>query len=257
MSFWASERSAESPNRFHITATTPACVGMRDHQFFMGGVGMAAAIAALETWSEKPLLWSTIQFVTHGMLGDDMELELEPVGGGKRVVQASARLLRKGEVLQQSIAALGERPGEPDRQFATMPLTPPPEDCPLKQDDAFDQPGNLIDQFERRIAFEDTDAGVEHMWIRPKFASDMSAPVLALMSDFFLGAHPRSRGGTSLDNTFRLCSLAPTDWVLAETTFSTFTRGAVQGTQRQFAQDGSLLSISSQTGLLPRSPTAS
>ncbi len=252
MSFWLPERSASNENAFNLTAQDCACVGAEEHQFFMGGVGMAAAISALETWAEKPLLWSTIQFINHGMLGDKLTLELEQVGGGRRVTQTAARLVRGEEVLQHSIAALGGREGEPDRQFAAMPTVPRPADCDLKTDEAFLQSGNLIDQFERRVAREDETLGTEYMWIKPKFDTEVSAALLALMSDFFLGAHPRTRGGTSLDNTFRLCSLRPTEWVLAVTELSSFTNGAVHGVQRQFSQDGDLLSVSSQTGLLPR-----
>ena len=138
-----------------------------------------------------------------------------------------------------------------------MPKVPPPKDCALKSDDTFNQSGNLIDQFERRTALENNEAGLECMWIKPKFEASMSAPMLALMSDFFLGAHPLTRSGTSLDNTFRLCALQPTEWVLAVTQLSRFRDGAAHGTQQQFAQDGTLLSISSQTGLLPRSPSNS
>jgi len=249
---WSSRPSGLDPDVYHLQAEARACVGLGEQAFFMGGVGMAAAIAALEHWSEKPLLWATIQFIDHGLLGDAFELELEKIGGGRNVIQAGARLKRGGDILQNMSAALGGRDNSPEHQFATMPDTRPPQDCDLKQDEAMSQPGNLIDQFERRTAMEDSEAGIEHMWIRPKFEVDISAPLLALMSDFFLGAHPRSRGGTSLDNTFRLCSIHPTEWVLAVTHISSFTNGAVHGTQAQFAQDGTLLSVSSQTGLLPR-----
>jgi acyl-CoA thioesterase len=78
--------------------------------------------------------------------------------------------------------------------------------------------------------------------------------LLALTSDFFLGAHCLTRGGTSLDNTFRLNALAETDWILCSTRLASFSNGAVHGSQCQFAQDGTLLSVSSQTGLLPRNP---
>lgn len=217
----------------------------------MGGVGMAAAIEALERWSEKPLLWSTIQFISHGMLDEGFTLALKRMGGGRRIIQASAELLRGDDVLQHSVAALGARGPEDNHQFARMPDVAPPEDCDAKQDDLMQRPGNLIDQFERRIARADEDAGIEYMWIRPVFETRFSAALLALMSDFFLGAHSRSRGGTSLDNTFRLCGLVETDWVLAATELSCFKNGAAHGTQRQFSQDGTLLSISSQTGLLP------
>ena len=59
----------------------------------------------------------------------------------------------------------------------------------------------------------------------------IDAAYLALVSDFFLGAHIKTRGGTSLDNTFRLINAHQTEWILVVTQLSSFTRGAAQGTQ--------------------------
>ena len=75
---------------------------------------------------------------------------------------------------------------------------------------------------------------------------------LAIVSDFFLGAHPASRGGSSLDDTFRFIQGAEPGWVLSVTEFAAFDRGTVCGQARHFAEDGRLLAISSQTGVLPR-----
>ena len=251
--FWSPQRLERDENTFRLIAPESGCVGPSDHQFFMGGVAMATAVEVLEHWSGKPLLWATIQFLNHGMLGDELFVEVERLSGGRSVIQAMVRMRRDdGVILQQTIAALGAREGEPDRQFATMPSVNPPEICPPKQSDSFEMPGNLIDQFERRTALEDPEAGLEYMWIKPKFGVEMSAPLLALMSDFFLGAHVRSRGGTSLDNTFRPGAIKPTNWVLTTTQYSGFTKGSVSGAQYQFAEDGTVLSTSSQTGLLPR-----
>lgn len=94
-----------------------------------------------------------------------------------------------------------------------MPDVPPPEDCSIKADDAFACSDNLLGQFERRTALEDSDAGIEHLWMRPALDMPVTAGLLAILSDFILGAHKQSRGGTSLDNTFRLYALKETDWV--------------------------------------------
>ncbi|MEO0451647.1 MAG: hypothetical protein AAFZ74_15140 [Pseudomonadota bacterium] len=253
MPFWRPNRSDLHQGAYTLSALEPACVGSGDYHFFMGGVGMAAAIHALQDWTEKPLLWATIQFISHGMRGDDLTLRLDQIGGGRRIVQTRAQLFRGDELLQQMVAALGAREGEQNQQFAKMPNVSAPEDCPPKADDAFQQEGNLIDQFERRAAREAPESGLEWMWIRPKFQADIDASLLSLISDFFLGAHPRTRRGTSLDNTFRLYSVVPTDWILSCTEITGIANGAAHGHQKLFAQDGTLLSISSQTGLLPRS----
>ena len=218
--FWRAAAAA-TPGHFTYRAGPQACVGPdASHQFYMGGVAMATAVDALERHFEKPLLWATIHFLNHGMLGDDVTLSVEAVSGGRSVVQAMAEMRRGTQVLHRTLAALGARDGEPDRAFVAMPAVPPPQDCPVKADDAFADATNLLAQFERRTAFEDSAAGVEHMWIRPKFAGDLDAAALALISDFFLGAHVRTRRGTSLDNTFRLINPAPHGWVLSVTQLS-------------------------------------
>jgi len=54
------------------------------------------------------------------------------------------------------------------------------------------------------------------------------------------------------DNTLRVFSVEPTDWILSVTQMSGFRAGVAMGVTHQFTQDGQLLSTSSQTGLLPR-----
>lgn len=250
MSFWSADSLGDG--RFSYRPPQHACVGPAERQFYMGGAAMATHIAALEQHFEKPLYWASIHFLNHGLLGEEMQLSLEAVSGGRSVVQAMAEMKRGETVLHRTIAALGSRDGEPDRPFIRMPNVPPPQDCPSKQDDAMALEGNLMTLLERRVALEDSDAGLEHMWIRPLFDTKIDAAYLALISDFFLGAHVRTRRGTSLDNTFRLINLVETDWLMMVTQMSSFTRGAAHGHAHIFAQDGTLLATSGQTGLLPR-----
>jgi len=250
LSFWTANPLGNE--RFSYIPPPQACVGPADHQFYMGGVAMATHIDALERHFDRPLYWATIHFLNHGLLGEEMDLSVEALSGGRSVVQAMAEMKRGDTVLHRTIAALGSRDGEPDRPFVKMPNVPSPEDCPSKQDDAMAMEGNLMTLLERRVALEDSDSGVEHMWIRPLFDTKIDAAYLALISDFFLGAHVRTRRGTSLDNTFRLINRVETDWLMMVTQISSFTRGAAHGHAHIFAQDGTLLATSSQTGLLPR-----
>ena len=230
-----------------------ACVGPPDRQFFMGGVAMGTAVDALERTFGKPLLWAATQFLNHAFMGEDLRLEVVQEGGGKSVVQASARLCRGDQVLQHTRAALGRRECEPDRQFVEMPNAKEPHEGTRKTDNAYLQPGNFLEQFERRAVLQDRERGIDYAWTKTApFAVD--AAILAIVSDFYMGAHPRGRGGTSLDNTIRICALKPTEWVLSVTQVSAFSSGTMQGSQHHFAQDGTLLAVSSQTGLLPYEP---
>ena len=252
MAFWSPWSESNDPNKFRLLASAQACVGPAGHEFIMGGVAQAAAIEAAEIVSKKPLLWSTIQFIKAGLLNQAIDIEVEVLGGGRSVSQVLAKLTADGTVLQTMSAALGGRQGM-ERQYVSMPTVAAPEDCPIKTDLDHNNDQDLIAQFERRMVIEAPDQGLGAVWIRSKDALSITAGLLAITSDFMLGLHPESFHGTSLDNTIRVFSIRPTEWILCVTQMSGFRDGAAMGVTHQFTQDGHLLSASSQTGLLPRS----
>ncbi len=252
MAFWSPQPSMTDERKFELVASEKACVGPAGYEFIMGGVAQAAAIEAAEIVSGKPLLWSTIQFVNAGLLNQSIDIEVELLGGGRSINQVLVTLTANDTVLQTLTAALGGRQGS-WRQFVNMPQVAPPEDCPVKTDLDHKNDQDLIAQFERRMVLEAPDEGLGAMWIRSKDSLPVSAGLLAITSDFMLGLHPESFRGTSLDNTFRVFSTRPAEWILCVTQMSGFRDGAAMGVTHQFTQDGQLLSVSSQTGLLPRS----
>ena len=250
--FWSPQLSLDNETVFKLVASPQACVGPAGSEFIMGGVAQAAAIEAAEIVSDKPLLWSTIQFVNAGLLNQSIDIEVEVLGGGRSISQVLVTLTADGTVLQTMSAALGGRQGV-ERQFVSMPTVAAPEECSIKTDLDHNSDQDLIAQFERRIAIEAPDDGLGAMWIRSNGGLPITAGLLAITSDFMLGLHPESFRGTSLDNTFRVFSTRPTEWILCVTQMSGFRDGAAMGVTHQFTQDGQLLSVSSQTGLLPRS----
>ena len=250
--FWTPHILESKTGQFDYVVGRKACVGPPERQFLMGGVAMAAAITALEQTIDKPLRWATMQFVAGAMLDDRIRISVEPLGGGRSLTQARALLYQGDRLLQSVSAALGWREGSPDHQFAEMPDVPPATDCPPKADETFAADDNLLAQFERRTGLEDGAAGIELMWIRPRFAAPVSVALLALISDFLLGAHTRTRGGTSLDNTLRMHRIVQTEWILCASHLIGLSDGAASGTMQLFAEDGTLLALSGQTGLLPR-----
>ena len=252
MAFWSPQPPVKDERKFELVASIQTCVGPAGHEFIMGGVAQAAAIEAAEIVSGKPLLWSTIQFVNAGLLNQSIDIEVELLGGGRSISQVLVTLIADGTVLQTMSGALGGRQGT-ERQFVSMSQVAPPEDCPVKTDLDHNNDQDLIAQFERRMAIAAPDEGLGAMWIRSKDSHPISAGLLAITSDFMLGLHPESFRGTSLDNTFRVFSTVSTEWILCVTQMSGFRDGAAMGVTHQFTQDGQLLSVSSQTGLLPRS----
>ena len=232
----------------------PATVGPEGAPHVMGGVALAAAIDAMELASGQPILWANIQFLSPTQHAEELSLTCEQCGGGQAVGQWMAHIAVNGRPTHRVSAALGAREPSERTIFSQMPDTPGPEDCAPDQGERYGAVGSLYDQVERRIAMEDAERGLHAVWTRcaPGFASD--AGWLAIVSDFFLGAHPRTRGGSSLDATFRFIQSAQAGWVLSVTEIAALDRGVAHGSARHFAEDGSLLAISSQTGVLPRIP---
>ncbi len=238
--------------KFVFPITRAATVGPEGAGHVMGGAAMAAMIDALELASEMPLLWIQVQFLSPTQHAEELTINVEQCGGGRSIGQWRGSMAQNGRPTHQVTAALGAREPSEQRVFAKMPDVRPPEVCQLKPFDHNGFDDNLIGQVERRVALEDHDAGVEAVWTRSKagFASD--ACWLGLVSDFFLGAHPATHGGSSLDANLRFIQGAEAGWVLSITDLAAFDRGAAHGSARHFAEDGRLLAISSQTGVLPR-----
>ena len=245
----------EREDEFILPVTMPSTVGPEGAPHVMGGVALAAAVDAMQLASGQDLLWSTIQFLSPTQHAEELVISCEQFGGGRAIGQWQAEVRSNGRLVQRVIAALGARePSEP-QTFAVMPDVPLPDALEPTPFDLEAREDNLIGQIERRVALEDNTRGFEAVWTRSLggFAND--AGWLAVLCDFFLAAHPQTRtGSSSLDATLRFIRPAPAGWVLSVTELAAFERGTVSGSARHFAQDGTLLAISSQTGVLPRIP---
>ncbi len=237
-----------------LPITRPATVGPEGAPHVMGGVAMAAAVDAMELASEQPVLWVTAQFLSPTQHVEELTIACEQCGGGRSIGQWSANILVGGRPTHRMSAALGAR--EPSEQviFAKVPDVPPPDECDPVGGPAWGAPGALHDQLEMRLAAQDFDTGDIAIWTRNTSGFENDAGWLAIVSDFFLGGHPKSAGGSSLDATFRFIQSAPPGWVLSVTDFAAFDRGVAHGSGRHFSEDGTLLAISSQTGVMPRVP---
>jgi acyl-CoA thioesterase II len=249
--FWIPTQSAGDPNRFEFVARQSACAGPPERQFLMGGVSMAAGVHALETAIGRPLLWATAQFAGGATLNSCIDLTVRTLAEGRTVTQAVADLTEAGRPVLHISAALGGWDDSEGRQFLTIPSVPPPSECAESHEIPFSRPDNLAGRIERRSVYQHDATGEEMVWVRVKDTGPPDAALLSLVSDFFLGAHTRTRGGRSLDNTVRIHALPKTEWVLNMTRMSGFAAGAAHGVLYQFGEDGTLLTTASQTGLLP------
>ena len=243
----------ERGGEYLLPVMPPATVGPEGAPHVMGGVALAAAVDALELASGQKLLWSNIQFLAPTTHAEELVVSCEQCGGGQSVGQWQAEIRSNGRLTHRISASLGAREPSEQRIFAALPEVPGPGECESLDRD-WGAPGTLADQFDLRLAMTDEDRGVQALWSRSQAGFPADSGWLAIVSDFFLGAHPATRGGSSLDDTYRYIQSADDGWALTVTEFAAFDRGVVHGSARHFAEDGRLLAISSQSGVLPRIP---
>lgn len=256
--FWRvipAEGSSPGQGRYTLPVMPAATVGPEGAGHIMGGVALGALVDAMELDTELPLLFAQVQFLSPTQHAEELSIQCEQCGGGQSIAQYAASAHVNGRPTHRATAALGHR--EPDNkvQFVEMPDVPGPEaSAPITRDWA--APGGLVDQIEMREAAADPDRGTNAMWSRSNAGFPVDAGYLAIISDFFLGSHPQSVGigSSSLDAMFRFVRGCEPGWVLSVTEFAAFERGVVHGSARHFSEDGKLLAISSQTGVLPRRP---
>ena len=78
-----------------------------------------------------------------------------------------------------------------------------------------------------------------------------SAATLAIFGDYVSGGASQPLGqrtmGRSLDNTIRVATLEPTEWVLCEIQMHALSGGFAQGTAFLWSQSGTLLATASQS----------
>jgi acyl-CoA thioesterase len=239
---------------YTLPVMPPATVGPEGAPHIMGGVALAAAIDALELASSQPLLWAHIQFLSPTQHAEELQIDCEQCGGGQSVGQWMVNAYVNGRPTHRLSAALGAREPSEQEIFVTMPKVPAPEDCDGERGERWGPPGTLYDQQELRFAAVDADSGYSAIWTRNTAGFPNDAGWLAIVSDFFLGGHPKSESGSSLDATFRFIQSAPPGWVLSVTQMGAIDRGVIHGQAQHFSEDGSLLALSSQTGVLPRIP---
>lgn len=252
-------RGSHNPHRWNLPLTVDVCVGAPDMLFMYGGVGLAAAISALERTCERPVVWATAQYLSFARPPSVLDLDVWVVYKGRHTTQARV----SGHVGDKEIitvnAALGSRPDDFSRQWVKMPALPPPQDCePVKlwPDLAY----NLNRRLEVRMprgALYPAEGGPSAdgrllMWARTVEDHPVDASMLAIFADYVpAGVAPAlgepGRGSSSLDNTLRIRRIVPTRWVLCDIGIVGMHDGFAHGDMRLFAENGELMAIASQS----------
>jgi acyl-CoA thioesterase len=259
-------RATHNPVRWYFEVVPGICT---DEKFLFGGCGLGAAIEALERTTGRPAVWAVAQYLSFAHPPEIVDVDVTVARAGHQTTQARAVAHVGDREILTVNAALGERDGGYDGQWARFPDVPAPADSPLRQrisrvDDS------LAHRLEMRLARGRDltaldgarDDGHSALWARFPAGLEVSAASLAILGDYVpfgvaqaLGQHVT---GSSLDNTLRVCTLVPTEWVLIDVRVHAIARGFGHGRVELWSEDGTLLATASQSCVVrPRTPASS
>lgn len=227
-------------------------------QFLFGGCGLAAGLVALEGDSTRPTIWATAHYLSYAPTHAEVDIytTLAVVGGNVTQARATAKIGEK-EILTVN-AALGRGTLSADEPWTQMPDVPPPSACESRVFPP-ELGTHIFTSTETRVAlgrrFDDLDGtpGTPNtaLWARVPGHLEPSAATLAIFGDYVSGgvANPLGKRtmGRSLDNTIRVVTLEPTEWVLCDIRMHALAGGFSQGTAFMWSERGTLLATASQS----------
>ena len=225
--------------------------------FLFGGAGLGAAVAAMEGTAGRPLVWATAQYLSFAKPPDAVDFTVTLVVEGNASTQARCVASVGAREILTVNGALGDRDVDLGGQWALMPSVPAPDACPPREHGPR-HVDTIMQRIESRLADgrqrDELDGtpgdGRSALWARvPEL--DCSAALLGLLGDYVpfgvgqaLGRHA---GGRSLDNTIRVATIVPTEWVLLDVRVHAVANGYGHGLVHLWAEDGTLLGTASQT----------
>ena len=252
--------SAHDPCRWLLPVTPGVC---SPAGFLFGGCALAAAIAALEAATARPLIWATAQFLSYARPPEVLDLELHLAMAGRHITQARV----VGHVAEREVltvaAALGRRELTEEGTWAVMPEVPPPSQCVRRELRAGVVGYGLSARLHTRLALARSLAelpgpgvvdGRSALWVKLSEVVEMSPTSLAILGDyvpFGIGQALGLRaGGNSLDNTLRIGQLVPSEWVLVDIRIHQVVNGFGHGEVHLWSEDGVLLGTASQSTIV-------
>lgn len=251
-------RATHNPHRWFLPLSDALCVGPAQNKFMFGGVGMAAAIAAMERTCERPVIWATAQYLSFARPPSIVDFDVWVPAAGR--YNSQARVI--GHVHDKEIltvnAALGSRESPISRQWLPMPDVPPPLECAPSDHWRGDE--DLHSHLDTRVAkgrYGSARVGAPEedgrliLWMKPKADLPIDSSMLAIMADHVPSgvgnALGLNAGGNSLDNTIRFVRSVPTEWVLCDVRINGIHGGFGHGSMYMFAQTGELIATASQS----------
>lgn len=229
--------------------------------FLFGGCALGAAIVAMERDLGRPMVWATAHYLSFANVGEELTLQVIEASRGRYTSQARATGYVGDREIFTVNAGLGSRPSEWDGQWSVRPDVASPEECEVRLP-RWAMSNSIMDRLELRIVKghqwdeivgNPVADGNSAMWVRmPGLIT--SAASLAVLGDYVpwgiaqsLGAWTRAN---SLDNTLRIATIVPTEWVLLDIRIHAIHNGFGHGLVHLWAEDGTLMATASQTAIV-------
>lgn len=247
--------------RFHWT---PASVLFTPAGTLQGGAGLGATTAAMEIVTGRPTIWATAQYLSFASGTESLNIDVNVEVSGYNTSQVRCVLSRSGQEILTTHAAMGSRDTTMDDRW-DQPLTvAAPNDCPRYR--FFERgAGHLGDLSDFRLAHgrqlddiaisKKKGDGSFALWVKCWEGSRMvTSSDIAFIGDFmplgFADAIGAPFAGNSLDNTIRIGTLVPTQWVLISIRVHQVANGFGHGSASLWAESGTLLGNVSQTSVM-------
>lgn len=218
-----------------------------------GGTALAAAVAVTEMATDRPVVWSTVQFVSNEVqVGQHIDVTVEVLASGHRTSQVRTTARHRDQLV---FAAMGSnalpKADAVTGVFPVMPAVPPPEECgPM----VLNLPTGPVETRGRnpdmRIVRRVPGEREMLMWSRV-VGRPATAAVQGYVADYVpmavVNAAGRIGAGISLDNTLRTVASADTEWVLVQLIAHAAAGGFGTGEALLWSEDGTFLGVASQT----------
>jgi acyl-CoA thioesterase II len=240
---------------YALSVSRALCLGPPNAKHMSGGASLACAVLAIEAATGRVLVQAHAQFLSAPGVGAQVVLQPQILQSGRTLTQARTSLTVDGQDRVLVSAALGGRADPDHLQWGSPPDAPAPDTCPpipfVRADD-----GDLHTHLDMRLARDERAApqGRLAFWVKAADEGMISAAFLALIADYLPEAlHMnlgRKVGAVSLDNVLRVVRLAPSPWVLCDTRLSGVSQGMFHGAMSIFSQDGDLLAVGGQSGVV-------
>lgn len=257
-------KATHNPYRWYLPVEDRLCVGPPGQKFLFGGVGLGAAITALERTTGRPCVWATSQYLSFANPPSIIDIDVRSPVVGKNITQARVLAHVKEREIFTTNAAVGERDSDQSHQWIAMPDVPPPDDCPPMP--RFDETSEDLHAFldmrvaqgryspRRQIEGGRSQDGRVVLWGRSKTGAPVDSAMLAIINDFVPSGTSHAlglpAGANSLDNTLRIRKIVETEWVCCDIQIEGVHNGFVHGRSAMFADDGTLMATGSQSGII-------